>query len=88
MIKVMALNTASRTLVITDRNMYLPRPGEGAGETVDLRVDLELEGGTQMIAVGVRDQASGEASVVSTTIQVGPQQPVAEVETVALPALG
>ena len=70
-IRVMALNAGSRTLVIKNRPMLLPRPGAASGEMFDLKLDLELEGGRQMVAVGVRDQTSGEASFVSTTIQVG-----------------
>jgi VWFA-related protein len=70
MIKIMALNASSRTLVITNKNLTLPRPGEEAGKLIDLRVNLELEAGNQTVAIGVRDQASGDASFVSTSMQI------------------
>ena len=73
-IKVMALNASGRTLVMTDRSMLLPRPDAEAGKIVDLGVDIELEGGVQVVAIAVRDQASGEASFISTTMQIGPSE--------------
>ena len=73
-IKVMGLNTSSRSLVMTDRSMSLPRPDGKSGKILDLGVDIELEGGVQVVAIAVRDEASGEASFVSTTMRIGPSE--------------
>jgi VWFA-related protein len=43
----------------------------GASGSADLAIELKLEPGTHVVAVGVRDQASRATSLVSTTLQVG-----------------
>lgn len=76
-VKIMALNAADRTLTMSDRSMFLPRPGQGAGELMDLSVPVDLGSGQHVVAVALLDAASGSASFISTTIQVGPAKPEA-----------
>jgi VWFA-related protein len=70
-IKIMTLNTSSRTLTLTERNLTLTRPTGDAANRMDVQVNLEVEAGIQAVAIGIRDHQSGAASFVSTTMQIG-----------------
>jgi hypothetical protein len=74
-VRILALDTANRTLAMTDRVAALPRPGDGASDTADVRLEIDLAAGVHAVAVAVRDQTSGEASFISTTIDVSPPSP-------------
>jgi VWFA-related protein len=46
------------------------RPPQGSSELVDLLVDLRLETGVHVLAVGLRDEATQETSYLTTAIRI------------------
>lgn len=67
---VMARSSASPRLEWKSRAFRILRPAGGKG-AADLGIELELDRGTHVVAVGLRDQGSRTVSVVSTTLEVG-----------------
>jgi VWFA-related protein len=54
-----------------ERTFRLRKPPGAADERVSLPLELRLGPGTHRVAVALRDLATGEASVVTTTVEVG-----------------
>jgi VWFA-related protein len=49
----------------------IPRPATSEEKTLDLVMNVEIGAGRHLLAVGLRDRASLEASYVSTSVEVG-----------------
>jgi hypothetical protein len=58
--------------VATRGQTFRVKGAPGATGWASLTLELELGAGAQLTALGVRDEASREASFVSTTLQLGP----------------
>ena len=71
MIRAMIRSLAEGTLTVQDKTVRV-KGAPGAAGLADLVLQLQLTEGAHVTALGVRDQTSGEASFVSTTLQVGP----------------
>jgi VWFA-related protein len=69
--KVNAHDTERGELINVDRLFRLTLPPGQADESVTVGVDLDLEAGVYVIAVGLRDANSGAMSFVSTTLEIG-----------------
>jgi hypothetical protein len=67
---VMARRTDTGALSRKEQS-YRLQAAPGATGLANLPIELELEAGVYLTAVGIRDQASREASFISTTVQVG-----------------
>jgi VWFA-related protein len=67
---VMARHLDTGSVVRREQTYRLEGTAERSG-TASLPIVVDLEGGVYLTAVGIRDRASGEASFVSTTLQVG-----------------
>lgn len=53
-----------------DETYRVAQPPAGGPDTLDLVLSLELEEGVHVIAVGLRDETTGETSYLSTTVEV------------------
>ncbi|HEV8240118.1 MAG TPA: VWA domain-containing protein [Thermoanaerobaculia bacterium] len=69
-LRVLARNAANPRQESQSRVFRVRRP-PGAGGAADLAVELQLDPGTNVIAVALRDEASGLTSLVSTTLEIG-----------------
>lgn len=69
-VRVLARALDSATLAIFDKTFQI-KGAPGATGFAQLAIELELAGGPHLTAVGVQDVGSGEASFVSTTLQLG-----------------
>ncbi len=58
--------------LVTQDKVFRVKGAPDATGFADLAIALELGGGTHVTAIGVQDANTGEASFVSTTVQVGP----------------
>ncbi len=70
-LEVLARSLATSALAKHDQSFRVKAPSEATG-FADLPVMLEIGEGAHLIALGVQDRGSGEASFVSTTIDAGP----------------
>jgi VWFA-related protein len=68
--QVLARNAASPRQEWQRKAFRVVRPAE-VGGAADLGVELELEPGTNVVAIALRDEASRATSLVSTTLEVG-----------------
>jgi len=75
-VAVLARHIDTGVIVRRDQS-YRLRGEPGATGLANLPIELQLDGGIYLTAVGVRDQATGEASFISTTLQVGDGGPAA-----------
>ena len=71
-VRIMARSVESGQMAIRDKTLRV-RGAPGATGLADLAVELDLAAGTHVTAIGVRDEATREASFVSTALQIGPQ---------------
>ncbi len=69
-VRVMARAIDSSALTVFDKS-FLVKGAPGTTGIASLAIELELSGGSHLTAVGVRDAGSGQASFVSTTLQIG-----------------
>lgn len=69
-VRVMARPSDSSSLSIFDKKFQI-KGAPGAAGFAQLAVELDLPAGVHLTAVGVQDAGSGEASFVSTTLQLG-----------------
>jgi VWFA-related protein len=69
-VAVLARHIDTGVIVRRDQN-YRLKGAPGATGVASLPIEMQLEGGVYLTAVGVRDQTTGEASFISTTLQVG-----------------
>lgn len=69
-VRVMTRSIDSSKAFMFDKTFQIPG-APGATGFADLTIALELPAGAHLAAVGVRDAGSGEASFVSTTVQIG-----------------
>lgn len=69
-VAVLARHIDTGVVVRRDQS-YRLKGSPGATGSASLPIELRLEGGVYLTAVGVRDQTTGEASFISTTLQVG-----------------
>ncbi len=69
-VRAMARSLASGA-VATRQQTYRVKGAPGATGFANLVLEIELGEGSQLTAIGVRDLASGEASFVSTTLELG-----------------
>jgi len=69
-LQVVARNAANPREESQSRTFRVRRP-PGAGGAADLAVELQLDPGTNVIAVALRDEASRLISLVSTTVEIG-----------------
>jgi hypothetical protein len=69
-LQVLARNAASPRQEWKARSFRVLRPAHGAG-AADLGVELELDAGTNVVAVAVRDEGTRVTSLVSTTLEIG-----------------
>ena len=67
-LQVSTRNTKTREGIYEQREYRVRPPAQG--DYVDLLVELELPEGVHLIAVGVRDDVTQEASFVSTTLEL------------------
>jgi VWFA-related protein len=70
-LKTLSVDSSSRQMSGEEKSVRVREPEEGSGEWLDLGLELELGAGVQLVAVALRDQATREASFVSTTLQLG-----------------
>ena len=69
-LQVLARNAASPRAEWKQQSFRVLRPAQGGG-AARLAVELELDAGTNVVAVALRDEGSRTVSLVSTTLQVG-----------------
>ncbi len=70
-IKVLARHLETDALAVRQQTFRV-KGAPGAAGWADLPVELELDAGSYLTALGVQDQVSREASFVSTTLAVAP----------------
>ncbi len=70
-IKVLARRLETNALAVRDKTFRV-KGSPGAVGWADLPVELDLDEGAYLAAIGVQDQVSREASFVSTTLAVAP----------------
>jgi VWFA-related protein len=69
LVAIRATNARSHEVVQHEERFHPSRPGEGA-ELLDLRTTLQLPAGVYVLAVAVRDELTGESSVVATSVAI------------------
>jgi VWFA-related protein len=72
-LRTMSRNLASGAVTLHDKTLRVKGSPEAEG-FADLVIELELDEGTHLMALGVRDEATGEASFISTTLEVSASQ--------------
>lgn len=70
-LRASVLSPQARAPEQVERRFRLRKPPGAADERVSLPLDLSLSPGTHRVAVALRDLASGEESVVTTSLEVG-----------------
>lgn len=71
-LRAMIRSVGSGTMTVQDKTVRV-KGAPGATGFASLVMELKLDAGTHVTALGVRDEGSGEASFVSTLLQVGPE---------------
>ena len=69
-LQVLARNAANPRAEWKSQAFRVLRPAEGGG-AARLALELELDPGTNVVAVALRDEASKLVSLVSTTLEIG-----------------
>lgn len=73
--QVSTRNTRTQKGIFEQRSFRVQEPPEADQDIVALVVDLVLPPGVHVVAVGLRDDASSEASFVSTTVELNATAP-------------
>lgn len=70
---VTAYNEENREVAAKQEMFQIEQPSQPGQKTIDLVVEIDLEAGSHVVAVGLRDEATQETSYVTTSIEIQSQ---------------